>query len=46
MTEFLDNRDELDKAKRDLDRARLEQETTNQLIRNLRGEIETEKRVN
>lgn len=46
MTEFLDNRDELDKVKRDLDRARVEQENASQLIRNLRGEIAAEKRAN
>jgi hypothetical protein len=36
VTKFLDNRDELEKVKRDLDRAVLEQDNANQLIRSLR----------
>jgi uncharacterized protein (DUF3084 family) len=36
----------LDKVKRDLDRARVELDNASQLIRNLRIEIDTEKRTN
>lgn len=46
VTNFLDNRDQLEKVKRDLDRALLQQDNANQSIRNLREEVQTEKRNN